>query len=531
MDPLGPLLERLAHCTGFDDAAGVLLGAIRAAWEAEQPAPPRGRGADTPLRHLGLHWQEGGAFVAAAFAEGLRVAEVPASRTLWAALDAAPVPTCLHVRARVLRRPHSRQILPAPEQRGQTIVGLERSPLTHLLALPLLGVGGAPRGMVLLGLHAPGAREDAPPLPEPDGELAALLRLAGLCLPGFPLSGPPEGAATRSGRAAALLRALDAAPLPGPLLLLGEPGTGPHRTAADLARRRGLRLVTLPAAGLRGADLDAELAPGTLVFVPDLEDLPRAAQSALLDRLGEPGPARPGAAPGRGAGALAGPLVIGSALTPTALAAQGRLLPALERPLAAWILRLPRLAERLDDLPGLVAAAQAEGAGARSPGEGPLPLAPEALVLLRAHPWQRDLRELETAVKLAVQAARAEGAGALTAAHVGPALRRAARADGAVLDALRPGLRLLGERAAAHPGLRVELLEGLAGLYLAERLEGGASPNSLADELGLAGARAQGNHLKLLRPAADRLRQLCDWLGEAPPPALTQLEARRRGPR
>lgn len=204
-----------------------------------------------------------------------------------------------------------------------------------------------------------------------------------------------------------------------PIVIAAEPGAGRSTLARALhmlGERRGGPLVTLvpgdPPEAL--AARLAEAQGGTLI----VED-PAAHDPATQLRLAVLLDAPPAEAPSPRLVATTGP-------DPLADIAAGRLSPELYYRLAAAVLALPPLRERLDDLPAL-ARLMLERAGGQA-----RELSPAALERLRAHLFPGNLRELDNLLRrlsLTAQAPRievTEVAAALAATRTAP---RAPRPD------------------------------------------------------------------------------------------------------
>ena len=209
------------------------------------------------------------------------------------------------------------------------------------------------------------------------------------------------------------------APLPVPVLVLGETGTGKELVARALHRfgaapegpfvavNCGAIPDTLLESELfghvRGAFTDARRdrpgalaqAAGGTVFLDEIGDVSAAFQVKLLRFLSD-GVVRP-------LGADAGETIRTRVVSAThrdlqALVAAGAFRQDLLFRLAGYEIRLPPLRERLADLPALV-----EHFRARAVRELGLPdvafASGDVLAVLAAHPWPGNVRELEHAVR------------------------------------------------------------------------------------------------------------------------------------
>lgn len=515
-------VEALSPCVCREDAAGVLLRALMDGLGDAAHRP----GWETRVKRLGgavfLHDGEG-------FRAALRWApppdaspalDLPASSSVWGALQARGEPVVLDVPGRELRwSSGERHILPPERQQGGTLTRLRTFQVTHLLAIPLHGAGGALQGMACLELAAPGARPDD--LAVEEDVCRALQALCTLAtptlqlLPANPTRAPssPHGPAMR----ALLDLALSLVDEPGCLLLVGAAGTGRSwlaRWIHERSRRAPSPMASLEVRGLLGSQLEEALASdsGTLLL-RDVEALTPSLALVLLRwfQRGSPGP-RLIATTRLGVKELLG-------------AIDARLAPSL----AAWPLVLPCLSARKEEIGTLAGALLHASLGADAP---PVRLTEPAIHTLEQAPWPGNLHDLRRVVLLAWRYACATATGGsappeqLGIEPITHALRHLHAAGLPVLEQLRTGARLLVERARSTPGLTLPLLEGYSGVVLAEALAMGMSAAEAADLFGLADARPAGNHWKALRNARDKAEAWCVWLEEPPPAALRTLAPR-----
>jgi DNA-binding NtrC family response regulator len=162
-------------------------------------------------------------------------------------------------------------------------------------------------------------------------------------------------------------------------------------------------------------------ARGGTLFLDEVESLSPTGQGFLLDLLEEGGQLRK-----LGARTVVGPLdvriVSASKLELRRTALRNDLCHRLA---AGELVRVPRLAERTDDIPGLVddfiRAAQAEGV---------VQFSAAALQRLTRAPWHGEVRELEGSVKLLVDRARRDGRALIDVDDVDRRLRALADAHG-----------------------------------------------------------------------------------------------------
>lgn len=461
--------------------------------------------------------------------------ELEGSRTAWEALRARPCALVLDVGARELRRSDGTvTVLPPERQRAGTMTRLRNQRVTHLLALPMRGPGGALRGMVTVELRAPrSAGQDVGLRDEALERLQALVDLGGMGMLLLPVARPVERAGRREGGEVMIALLSEAERMAGgrePLLIRGERGAGKSWLARWVHARSPVcreRLVELAADGLSAGELSAALAEeeGSLLL-EDVERLPTPAQRVLVNALS--------------AGELGPRLLVTCGTRLELLVEQGTLRRELVEILRGWALSVPPLSRRREEIPALAVHLLGELRGLPV-DEAEALLAPEAAALLAGEDWPENLVGLRAGLSLAWREAERrrrrdglEGAPRrIRQEDVRAALSQARLfALSSVIDQLRPGARALvvHAQAAAARGapLKLSLLEGFSGLALAEALEQGLSVAEAADLFGLAHQREDGNHWKTLRSAATKLEQLCEALGEPPPRALVELAPRWR---
>lgn len=307
---------------------------------------------------------------------------------------------------------------------------------------------------------------------------------------------PPEerAAATLLGSAPSirLLRAdvVRASRLEVPVLIVGPTGSGKELAAQllhDLSGRPG-RMVAVNVAALPDQLAEAELfgvargaftgavprqgliehVDGGTLFLDEAGDLPLTLQAKLL-RVLDSGRVRP-------VGALEERLrrfrlVVSTQEPPDRLVAAGRWRIDFMYRVTGITLQLPGLAERLEDIPELVAHFLVPHRQAAPP--------PDQLDCLRAHDWPGNIRELRRVVERALFLA---AGAALDAGHFRSALdgrpREAARGvppDGLTLNALtrRRVAEVLG-RAPTRAAAASELGISVRTLYRWLRFDGAA---------------------------------------------------------
>jgi DNA-binding NtrC family response regulator len=227
-----------------------------------------------------------------------------------------------------------------------------------------------------------------------------------------------------------------------PVMILGESGTGKELAARAIHAASGRpggfaalncgaiprELVEATLFGHRRGAFSGAVddRPGVVrtadkgtLFLDELGDLPLAAQVAFLRVLQEQevtpvGDARPYKVDFR--------LVAATHRSPEALVAQGLFRHDLFARLAGFTFRLPRLAERREDLGLLVGVLLARLAGARR-----ITLGTDAARALVRHAWPLNVRELESTLRIAV--ALAGPSGRIGLEQLPEALRGADAAD------------------------------------------------------------------------------------------------------
>lgn len=256
-----------------------------------------------------------------------------------------------------------------------------------------------------------------------------------------------------------------------PLLVMGEAGLGKELVARDLHERSGrsgpfvpVNCATIPP-GLTARDLFGQLpvaftgaaaprdglfgqARGGTLFLDEISELPAAVQPKLLRALAV-GEVRP-------AGRIepAQPDVQVIAATHRDLAADvasGGFRADLYARLSGWVLRVPPLRERREDILGF-----AHGVLDRWRG-GKLSLSPRAAEALLLHDWPFNVRELEHAIETA--AVRAAGDAVIRCRYLPPTIgdRMLVRQGLQICD-VRPGDLAQGT-APSEAELRQLLIE------------------------------------------------------------------------
>ncbi|MFJ9118765.1 helix-turn-helix domain-containing protein [Streptomyces sp. NPDC102394] len=242
----------------------------------------------------------------------------------------------------------------------------------------------------------------------------------------------------------AIGRAVELARSPGPVLLVGERGTG----KTSLARELAPDALTVDAAEREIGDHVRELLDGRPVLVRHAERLAASDTAALNTLLAS----RPGV-----------PLLV----THTPGAAPGPCLQRLLDTLAARSVTLPALRERPEDVKELLTALTPRPA----PGRPPLTWTLDALRALEQYPWPGNVTELAHMVRALAEHRRSTGPVRRTElpdpVREGPAPRPLSPMEHAERAAILDALRLHGgnkARAAAALGIgRATLYRKLRG--------------------------------------------------------------------
>jgi len=218
------------------------------------------------------------------------------------------------------------------------------------------------------------------------------------------------------------------APVPRPVLLIGERGTGKELAAARLHYLSGRwqkPFVALNCAALSPALIEAELfgyergaftgavqrragrfeaADGGTVFLDEIGNVPLEAQEKILRVVEYQAFERVGSVE---AVEVDVRIVAATHADLPGLCAAGRFRPDLLDRLSFEVLRLPPLRERRGDI--LLLARHFAAGMAREIGRPDAPdFGPDAVAALEAHSWPGNVRELKNVVERAV--CRAEGA-------------------------------------------------------------------------------------------------------------------------
>ena len=321
------------------------------------------------------------------------------------------------------------------------------------------GTGDYDRCVKAVQLGASGFLDKSEPMQRVVQEIRSALEKGTLVSEVRRLRARLEGESSLVGSSPALRRLEEEirrlAPIPSPVLVLGESGSGKELVARDLhtlGAHPGEPFVALNSAALPETLLESELfghergaftgadrqrkgaferaARGTL-FLDEIGDLPLAAQAKLLRALESREITRVG---GERTVPTHARVVAATHRDLERAVEEGSFRQDLFYRLCVHVLRVPPLRERLSDVPEL--AEHFLDDLCRRFGMRRKPFEPEALGLLARHPWRRNnVRELRNAVERMLIAS--EGA-TLTAEDVPADVREGAAGDGAPPAADRP---------------------------------------------------------------------------------------------
>ena len=556
MARLETLLESCGRRAGAEALSAALIDALSGA--LSDALADRMRGARV-LRGM-VHLRPGGAYAGLIVHPPSADAALTASATAWRHVEATGGPVLLDVKRGELRTPGATPTLTgpaAPVEAFRSQAALLLRAVTHLVALPLRDAHGAMVGMAAVELNALGAVGRGLPWEPALPELEALCQLAGpwLAAASLTAAAPPEQTdpllpvvGAKMAGLMGLLRVFAAQD--ETVLISGPTGAGKSRLArwchARSARAKGpfeaVDLLTIPdemqqgelfgwrrgafTGAARDHDGAVTRAEGGTLFLDEIDKLSLRAQAGLLQLL-EERRYRPLGASGAAQSADVR-FLVGTNADLRASVAEGRFREDLYYRINVLPVRLPPLGERTDEIPGwasfMVARRETEAGTGRSPR-----IEPAAAARLASLPWPGNLRQLDNTVRRAWLVALSEGGGGplvITPRHVerallleqGPgrrsplhALQEAAAAlAAAAADALERGAPLDLGLTAAFEGLVLEA---------AERLTGSRDGAFLA--FGRDAMVEARNHHKAWRRAAGRVRELCEALGVAVPPAFS----------
>jgi DNA-binding NtrC family response regulator len=438
---------------------------------------------------------------------------------------------------------------------------------THVHVVPLLAPGGAVSGMIALEASCPAATGQElvwgaahEPLELLAGVAAAYLAV----LPPRPARAPTDELLPVVGRTTAslieMLRVF--AQQEETILISGPTGAGKSRLArwchAQSPRRERpfetLDLLSVPEelqmaelfgwkrGSFTGAVKDGVGAitraqTGTL-FIDEIDKLSLKAQAGLL-RVLEERRFRPLGDESREQRADVR-FVVGTNADLRASLRAGRFREDLYYRINVLPVRLPPLAERLDELPAWAEymLRRRHGGAAGESGDGGARLASGAVKLLVDTPWPGNLRQLDNLVRRAYALALGDrGAGALVleARHVERALAHEGTGEqssvlGALWRAAQAFVQEAERRGTTGAPLSLDACEAFRGLVLAAAVIRGGGRDEAFTLLGQQQLMKNRNHHRALRRELDRVRELVRALGgEVEPELATLLEAEEEG--
>ncbi len=517
------------------------------------------------LRRALVHARPGGAY------RGLLVLETGRKRpraprdpqallpslTAWRALQAHRRPVAVDVTTGALTwlsEDGTERVVDARIDGGQSRVRLLSRDTTHVLVLPLRAGNGTVGGMLAIEASHPQGIGKAAPWA---GSVAVLERIAGLAGPfllGLP--GPAPTPQTRRDdpllpvvgrRLAETLDVLKVfARQNETLLIRGPTGAGKSRLARwchEHSRRRDrtyeiVDLLAIPAetqmgelfgwkkGAFTGADRDHEgfvaRARGGTLFIDEIDKLSMSAQAGLLTLLeehtyrplGHQGP--PVEADVR--------FVVGSNADLEQAVEQGHFREDLFYRIDVLPVRLPALAERVDEIPHW-ARFMLDRRVENDAGAGVASFEEPALGALETAPWPGNLRQLDNVVRRAylhalVDHAEAEPEVRIAKRHVLRALGGGGSAQGTapLMAAYRAAaaafLAYAQAKADAGETLDLDWAGTLAGFVLERGAAAGIDRETLFEMLGKAQLVKGRNHHRALRREAARVRELLQLLGE-----------------
>lgn len=422
---------------------------------------------------------------------------------------------------------------------------MTRRETTHLLALPLWGVGRRLCGMVTL--EADCRRAVGRPFlwSEAHEALDTILELSGPYLTGLPLQAraptyahpllPVVGEAIS--RIVRFLRVF--AQEDECVLLQGPTGTGKSRIARwchAVSPRADQPFVALDlnaiqpdlqraelfgwergafTGAVRGHDGAVARAEGGTLFLDEVDKLTLASQASLLQLLEERRYLVMG--DDRGHRQADVRFIVGTNADLRAAIAEGRFLSDLYYRINVLPVRLPPLSERPDEIgpwASYMASRRAERSGQQ------VTLDPSTIVLLTRQPWPGNLRQLDNILRRAVLLAlvdhAAEGVGStatLTADHVATALQMdAAPGDDDLLVAMEAAAArfVRAARRLSEEGRVLDLdhVAALRGMVLNAAVASCETPEAAFALLGKEGLVASRNHQRALKNALQQVEEL-----------------------
>ncbi|MFZ5863316.1 MAG: sigma-54-dependent transcriptional regulator [Nitrospirota bacterium] len=289
----------------------------------------------------------------------------------------------------------------------------------------------------------------------------------------------------------------------GPVLILGEPGTGKESVARALHRlgnRRHGPFVVIPCAGdsERGPHAAPDVralavsATGGTLYIDGIDQLSPTAQGEIVRVIEDHRSEADGASAGN-----AGVRVI--AATPIALdpaVGDGRFREELYRRLSVDVLRVPELRDRQTDIPELVAHALKRRAD--SPASVKT-VAPEAMARLVGYPWPGNLREFDALI--ARVAAQVPGP-VIQATDLPPEMRAGARPEVLAEDVRHGAISLTKAVDAFERELILDALERTSHVQVRAAKHLGITRRILKYKMDLLGIPVKRPRIRTRREAA-----------------------------
>lgn len=578
-DSLSELVTRLVAATYFEDAATAVLEAMFACAEAALAAGPHGARARL-LRGV-VHLRPEGSYqrlFGIERASGARVEGVGyvTSGNVWVWIEEHRCSVSIDllrasIRSWLPEGPMDRRERPAEaglpgDATRERMLGRDA---THVHVVPLRAPGGSVDGMITLEANckSAAAHEFVWEACHEEVEILASVAAAFIAARALPLR-PAEPPRTDEflpvvGRATAhlieLLRAF--APRDDTILISGPTGAGKSRLARwchEHSPRKGQRFEVLDVLGVpedlqmaelfgwkRGAFTGAvkdnpgaiaRAAKGTL-FLDEIDKLSLKAQAGLL-RFIEDRSYRVLGDDSAGDHRADVRLLVGTNADLRAAVRAGRFREDLYYRINVLPVRVPPLAERLDELP-LWADYMLNRHHHAAGGEGAVRFEPDAMMLLASAPWPGNLRQLDNIVRrtyalLLGGQSGAEGRLVIQRHHVERALTFESDAEPSTLIALlwraaRAFVQEAERHRASGAHLSLDMSEAFRGMVLAAAVQRVGSRDAFV-LLGRDTLLKNRNHHRTLRNELVRVRELLRALGGEPDPELEAMLAAAEEP-
>ncbi len=427
---------------------------------------------------------------------------------------------------------------------AHTLAQLRARGTTHLLALPLFDLAGGVVGMITVEASCPRAAGRPFVWHDHETELELLADLVTPSLLGQPLDPPATQGADPllpviGARTAALVRLLAVfADQDETLLISGPTGAGKSRLARWIharSTRHGapfevVDLNSVPPAmqmaelfgwrkgaftgAVRDQDGSVARAEGGTLFLDEVDKLDLKAQSGLLglleDRryrvLGDAGSARPANVR----------FVVGTNADLLADVQEGRFREDLYYRINVLPVRLPSLAERVDEIPDWAAFMLQRRHASAKPGRG-ASLGPGAAEVLAAQAWPGNLRQLDNVIRRSYSMALADPGSesedlVVARAHVAQALGFEQGGEGPVslLGQLAAGAAayVAAIRDGDDPSPDLDAAGAFRGLVLRAAEQATGSREGAFELLGQENLLVNRNHHKVWKREMARLARL-----------------------